>query len=523
MTLLTQVLRTHKQLLVLLLWIAFVGWALWQHAQISQLPPLYDAIDYYQKASNFWTQVHQHKLFNPFNVEPAFRPPGTILMSYPFGFDTDYRGFYFRSIFFPIALVSLAVLIGGYRHELGSKSIWHLILFAAFLSSLPWFYHFERTELPSVSYWGFVDNFLAGVAALATAAAIRSVWTRSLAWVGLAAVLSSFCLLIKPTGILIMMLIGLAWFGLSVLKLQSEWQSPEERKKTTRWLLRGLVIYAVPYIVVLIGSFTSHYLSPQNLSFGNGAIVIMQTELQLPWSLFLSLIQVGPGYPFVAWLFTMFILVGNYLWQTTTGYILWPKHLLTGLTLASFITFVFGIWFWIFGSGGSTFIRYFIPFALMAAILTLPAILTVVRAMSGWKITILSVFMIAPIINMGILLSQRNPSIEWQKWTGVNISSGVYDPVLDQAQNFVTAVKREGRNVTLYSMSLNTADAKFQSVVDYARFVMLPMPTMSTFRPIDWQRPSTYRKEEMLNSDYWLFTPIRDPNIRTCCTNYFID
>lgn len=507
-------LRTSKQLFVLLLWVIFVGFTVWLHTERSQQPPIHDAATYYQKAYHFWIEIHKHKLFNPFNVEPSFRPPGTILMSYPFGFDTDYRGFYFRSIFFPIALLSLAVVICGYQRELDNKSKWHLVLFAAFLSTLPCFYEFERSStLLALAYWGLVDNFLAGVAALAAAATIRSIWTQSLVWVGLAAVLSSFCLLIKPTGALIMMLIGVTWFGLAALKLKLVWQSPDERKSTSRWLLRGMIIFAIPYLIVLAGSFTSHYLSSQNLAFGNAAIIIMQTEIRLSWSDFQNIIHKGLGYPFLLWFLLIIILIGHYLWRTPIGSFLWSKTLLIGLVLASSITLIFGIWFWIFGSGGITQIRYFTPFILITVIFALPVILTAMRAMPNWKIVILSILMIAPVINMALLLPQHNASVEWQKWTGVNLTSGASNPVADQAQNLATTIKQEGRNITFYSMSLGVNDSIFQSVIDYARIKMPPMPDVLISRPIDWLHPSTYRKEEMLDADYWLFSPVRDPNI----------
>lgn len=513
MSVFINVLRIHKQLFVLLFWVTFIGFSMWKHAQESLQPPLYDASTYYLKAYNFWSKIHQHKLFNPLNVEPSFRPPGTVLMSYPFGFDTDYRGFYFRSIFLPIVLLVLAVVVGGYRRELDSKCKWHLVLSAAFLSSLPCFYYFELTsDLAAPSYWGLVDNYLAGVAALATAATMRSVWTQSLAWLLVGAILSVFCLLIKPTGIFVMMLIGLVWFGLEAFKFWSEQQNIHERKNEMRRLLCGIIIFAVLYLIVLIGAFTSRYLSPQNLAFGKSAIAIMQTELPVGWSVLLSVIQMGVGYPFIGWLFLMILLVGHHFWTKTTGHLLWPKPLLVGWVIAAISTLTFGIWFWIFGSGGSTQIRYSIPFALMAAILILPVILVAIKEISNWKIAVISIFMAASVINIGLLLPQQNPEIEWQKWTGVNLTSGKSDPVIKQAQNFVSAVKQGGRDVSMFSMALTTVDANFQAVILNSNYAMPPMPSISILRPVDWQRPSTFRKEEMFIADYWLFEPVDNPS-----------
>jgi hypothetical protein len=503
-------LRSSKQLVVMALWISFLGWAIWHHVQLTQQPPIYDAFSYYRKAYEFWTALSQHH-FTPFNSEPTFRPPGTILMSYPFGFSIDFRGFFFRSVFFPIVLLNLAIFIAGYRRELDSRGKWQLVLIAAFLSTLPCFYQFEPApSLPSTVHWGLVDIFLGGVAALAAAATVRSVWTQSLAWVTLAAAAASLCVLIKPAGMLLMMLIGLTWFGLTALKLKSLWHSPDERKRTIRFLLRGMIVFGVLYLIVLASSFTSPYLSSKNLAYGNAAIVVMRTELLPSWPIFHEQIFLGTGYPFVAWSFLMMILVVHHLWRANRDSRLQVEATSSGFALASLAVLVFGFWFWIFGSGGTTQIRYFIPFAFMAVTFALPLIQSALRAMPGWKAVILALFMIAPVINIGLLLPQLDASREWQLWTGINLTSGNPDPALGQAKDFITEVKREGRkNVTLFSISMNNADEYFSAVIEYSG-VAMPPPIGGMNRPLDWQRPSTYREKEMLAAEYWLFEPVRD-------------
>jgi len=84
---------------------------------------------------------------------------------------------------------------------------WWVAAIAFLCSALPMFYHFDSVEgLYSATRWGLVDNFQAGIAAMATAATVRSLMTRSLRWLLLGALLTAFTLLIKPSGLMIMAL-----------------------------------------------------------------------------------------------------------------------------------------------------------------------------------------------------------------------------------------------------------------------------------------------------------------------------
>src|SRR3972149_1906759 len=97
--------------LLVVCWLIYLGITIWQHAHHSVQPPLYDPLSYMLKAMNFWQVVEHGKFINPLNIVPTSRPPGTILMSYPFGFTPDFRGFHFRSVFFPIICIIAAVYI----------------------------------------------------------------------------------------------------------------------------------------------------------------------------------------------------------------------------------------------------------------------------------------------------------------------------------------------------------------------------------------------------------------------------
>jgi hypothetical protein len=433
-------------------------------------------------------------------------------MAYPFGFDPDYRSFYFRSIFLPIALLVAGVVVAGYGRDLSNRSKWYLALIAAFLTTLPAFYDFEVAPGFSVpSHWGLVDNFLGGMAALAAGASVRSIARQSTGWLIAAALVSSFCLLIKPSGAFVMAFVGLVWLGLAMLRLRSASPYPETRSRMLRWIVRGAIIFAVTDLIVLAASFSSSYLSRGNLEFGNAAIVVMRSDLRLTWRAFQGMVHTGLGYALVAWLVLTALLVVRHLRRLRADSSApWNRQMLCALALASCVTLAFGVWFWLFGTGGVYQVRYFIPFALMALIFAVPVMIRSIPAMSRWEVIVLSIPMAAAIVNMGLLLAQREPSIEWQKWAGVNLSSRSKDAVAAQAQSFINAIKRDGRDVVLYSMPQNVTDSEFQAVINYTQIANPPVPTVSIHRPVDWHRPSAYRINEMLGSDYWLFEPMRD-------------
>jgi len=140
----TSINREHLPFLSLLLALTVLGVAVFSHVSLSQQPPSQDAVQYFVKAKNFWDSISQRKWFNPLNIEPTFRPPGTIVVSYPFGFSEGFHGYYFRSIFLPIVLFVFALWIAAKPSCSTLKSKWLLVSLCLAFSTLPLFYHFER-------------------------------------------------------------------------------------------------------------------------------------------------------------------------------------------------------------------------------------------------------------------------------------------------------------------------------------------------------------------------------------------
>src|SRR5262249_14764927 len=115
----------------------YVAWAIWQHVQTSGQPLVFDALTYWLKARSVWECFAEGRWGDIFAAEPTTRPPGTVLMSYPFGFDESPKGFLFRSVFLGIALTFLAVLVVGRVLPSSATRSWQLVSAALFLWPLP--------------------------------------------------------------------------------------------------------------------------------------------------------------------------------------------------------------------------------------------------------------------------------------------------------------------------------------------------------------------------------------------------
>jgi hypothetical protein len=399
----SQRIRNRYPEISLVLWIIFLGATIWAHASISQQPPFYDAFGYYEKAYNFWSAVHQGHWFNPLNLHWSFRPPGTVLMSYPFGFDRDPRSFFFRSVFFPAALLSLAVMVAAYEKSSERQIRWRITLVAVFFSTLPMLYGFAR------EYWGLVDGFLTGVAALAAAAAWRSIVQRSLAYTVVTALTSSFCILIKPSGMLVAAIIGLAWASLALIQLKEAWSLPAERIAVGKYFVTSALIIGIVDLLVLAAALSSNYLSRDNLESGKTSMAILNAEFAVPVSLLWSVVHTALGGAFVLWMvlaIAAIILGGRSAHSNPIQS--FNSRLLAGAAVAAILILTFGIWFWRLSSGFSQ-IRYGMPFFLIAWILVVPALIQIWTHAPRLLTTCIAAIMLAASTNLALLLLQEAP------------------------------------------------------------------------------------------------------------------
>jgi hypothetical protein len=225
--------------------------------------------------------VHHMHRFNPLNLEPTFRPPGTVLMSYPFGFHQDPRGFYFRSVYLPDVLLFFSVLIAAYDIRDSRSARARTVLTAAFFCTLTMLYQFEYGA-GEWSYWGLVDGFLVGLAALAAAAVWRGTQAQSARWTSILALVAAFAaslsIVVKPSGTLVAAIAGVAWVVFAITQLVAAWRSVANRRPLILRLVAGALVIGAFEGLVLLAAVTSRYLSHDNMHAGLANIAIMRVS-----------------------------------------------------------------------------------------------------------------------------------------------------------------------------------------------------------------------------------------------------
>lgn len=497
------------------MWIVFLGFAIWHDVKKTTMPPSYDALVYFEKGKNVWEHLNPKNFVNPLNVESTYRPPATVLMSFPFGYRDDFRGFYFRSIFIPVLCFMAAVYIAGYSTRTSTLRSWILCFAAIFLSSIPFFYHFEYTDSSlndsavPVYYWGLVDAFLGGVSALAAAACVRGIQKLSLKWFTLSFVLASLCILIKPAGLLTMALIAGSWCLFMVLEL---WAQDRESKKQVlkQSLLIGGVMVAI-YGSTLIMCFNSKYLSPGNLAYGKTAMETLKADFALPITLKTIWVFIFPSLGWILPIGTIILLILGWAARKDLHSDQNPR-VLASLLLSAFVALACGIWFWLFRTG-ITQVRFFVPLAMMAIVYAVPLSLQILGHYR--KLANIIIFSwCVQVINLGLLLLHPSPSEVWQQWSGVYLSTSSCRAEIAQAQELLSQSREKKTNSRVYALDTSAAYGAFLSVASYASIIHPQQPSFEVEFPIDWESASVIRIHDIVTSDYLLFRPLYDPAAR---------
>jgi len=499
------------------LWVVFLGVTIWSHSIHSIQPPLYDPIGYFQKGLNFWQGIIDSNWVNPFNIEPTSRPPGTILLSAPCGYATDFHGFYFRSVFFPIVCIVVAVYISvGWFRVLESR--WGVASIALLFSTLPMFYHFEWVSgVASPVRFGLVDNFQAGIAAVATSAFIYSFMKTSGRWLLVGVLMASLTLLIKPSGGAVVALLCVFWVICVFLKWlnfkRNPRQSPESLKKLQRYLILGSIQLFVVSVGAFILCFKSHYLSQEHFLFAKQALVIMKEVLAINFSQIPPLLHTSMGEFIFLWIIGVVILFSLHCFRFG-GLHKRSVFTMSGILILAFTFWIAGIFYWLVVQMGGSQIRYFYPFFLMGLICLVPVTVYLWSKSKKWVQFGMLLICFLPASNMAALLVQTNPSFVWQKATGISISIGKHDAVVKQAYDFLGIVRQKNVNTRVYSFATGLTEIIFENVGMYEGVANPDCSTYDISRPQDWVRGFVVRVDDLLSSAYICIEPVKEDEIQ---------
>jgi hypothetical protein len=259
--------------------------------------------------------------------------------------------------------------------------------------------------------------------------------------------------------------------------------------------------------MVLLAAMRSQYLSRENLDYGTRAIVVMRSELNIHIEQLWPLIRDDFGFAVPLWLAVMVIAWWTFRFRSHSDDL--PPAVATGLPIVlSLGVLAFGIWFWLFGSGGGTQVRYFDPFLMVAVVVGIPTYAHImVRFPKPLFVPIVFV-MLLPALNLATLLALNNPPRQWQIASGVNLTAGAEAPGLAPARALVASLHDRQTSILVYSTSVSFADAMFSAVFQNYMATHPQGTRFGIHRPVDWQRPTTYRLRDIIHANYLLNDPL---------------
>ena len=501
--------------LALTIWLVFLGTALWQHIKVAETPPNYDPLSYAAKAKYFWEQVRAGNLRAAFTVEPSVRPVGTVLMSYPIGFDMDFRGYYFRSVFVPIVLLVVAAYVVGYQRDMSTGDLWRLMAIGMFLSTLPAFYHFEFGVLPSPVCWGLVDNFIAGTAACAMAAALRSLREDSRPWLAIASLLACLAFFVKPAGLAVMALISLCWLLGTGFRLQAN----RAARGFSRLDWKGIVLSTATMAGIFVGFFwlaiATGYFSRETVGFGRRALSVAREVLTIRLVDLPSMINMSFGIVQSLVVVLICILGAFYSLRARRDPALHVNPTVGVLFLSALLCVGAGVWLWLVAFGAGSQIRYFFPFGFMALTALVPVAQFVAEKLPRRGRAALGLIVLVLVANIAALLVYPEPSIGWQRRAGVNLLANGYKTETDQAKRLLAEVSARDGRAMLYVFPSSTGAQVIHNYVEYARLADLTSAVLGVHFPYDWSDGFGVRTSHLLDSHYVVFEPILDAAQRT--------
>jgi hypothetical protein len=496
--------RRHRvfSLTMLGLFVCLLAGGIHEKTRRAVAPPIYDPIGYIEKGHSIWQLIVHGPVTNPLNAAPALRPPGCVPFTYPFGYSPDVKRFLFWSTFSPIAVWILALGLGLGRQVNTPADLWSALALGVGLVSLPMFYHFEINmpiDQAWIGQWGLQDCLLAALAALAASLMTAGASTRHLGTTVAAWGVSAYTLLVKPSGLLVMLIVGWIWAVEMLLSARpAPGQPPPRGFKSYFWITA--ICGAAIYLLVSAACFFSDYLGTANLATGIKAQAILRlvysdrTWMHAVW----TYVRPTLGWP---WAITFLLLLTAGLIRAAVQLVRRKLAATQGRLMAALmVLLVAGVW-WIGFAGVEA--RYLFPFILIVVAWGLPEVMPLLRRLNPPTRSLIAVLCVVPTVLLIGMLWLRHPPAALQHALGYNLSTGGHGEVVTLAKAMIGESRASGKPIVIYSEADYTGGVIH--AVDLLESIngQVP-PALAWVRPIDWVRDPGIRFSDLKAVDYIL-------------------
>ncbi len=490
--------------LVAVLFVGLLAFGIYRKTSRAVAPPLYDALSYYEKAYYVWQGLTSEKGFvPPFEAAPGIRPPGSVPVTAPFGVRVareGYQWFYFRNILAPILIWMAACFLAFpvTARDPGDQKL-RLALVAS-LGMLPLFFNMEYNEEIIMGYWGLQDTLVASVAALALALVLLGQDRRSAPQTALGLALAGYTIWIKPSGILVTLVVSAFWIGEFAFRLWSFRHDREQKSLTGRYALRTFPFLLVFPLFFAGIAFTSPYLSNANIEWAKEAqSIVLDMYSTVSFAPLKILANRSVGY---IWL-TVFLLVGlaalflsilkrKAFVSTATARI----FLSAGALLCSF--------YWWYKMAGPLD-RYMFPFVLMCVIgVGNPLWVLMTASIKQAHKNLLALFFGALALFPLIVLLHGAPSKDLQVFLGINLSSGGYKNAVAAGKFLKSEAKTREGIVAVFAPDPAGAAMGTAFVESFLELANLTGSHFKILHPFPWAKGATISGEQLCCADFIL-------------------
>ena len=499
--------------ILLVVLISVISAGVYRKAYSAKIPPVFDAFSYYAKAFNVWKEVQAGNPERVFSAAPTARPPGTVLLSAPFGLrdaQHDFKSFLFHSIMVPVWVWGTAAALLLIPATRGLSGAWLTASAIGSLMSIPMFYQMEWTEGIARSYsWGFQDAGLAAVAALGLALMLASV-RPSATWMSLfGGLLAAWTIFVKPAGLLLMPLICGQWLVAFVIHhwpLTRTWRQADRRLR--RYAIATIAALPALFVTAAWISFHSPYLSDETWQAATKARDVL-LQLTSNWKLadYLGQTRWPMGY---LWSVVLALCL---VWSLVGALrLLLRRGTCTDWFLVyALVGFSGGVVWWARMAGPLD--RYLFPFLLCFFLAVFPLLYaTLQRKLPPSAKSILAGCLFVAPLTLAVLVSLKAPPESMQRFFRINLTSGGFEDCVQTAETLLAHVDSPEGIIRLYKPDQSWISGFVDACLMIRELEDERTPNLEIRAPLDWNRPLMVRRADLRASDFILFERLKNPN-----------